>query len=154
MKHVDWDGACSACPWTFGKRGDDLQEALGPDEVVTEVWPQGVSAPGGPGDFAAPFTQEGVVHDGHEGLDFEQLCEDGASRDGKQLLQIEACPGEQSVASGPVDELLSAGGQQSGDGVTAEGDQAADGDTERTAMGTVLREGRPGLIPEVAKTIE
>ncbi|MNS77944.1 hypothetical protein D3C72_1115380 [compost metagenome] len=70
MTHVDGNRACSAWSRPFREGRDNLQEALGPDDVVAEVRAKRVSAPGGTSDLVAALPNQSVVHDGNEGLIF------------------------------------------------------------------------------------
>ncbi|MOA17617.1 hypothetical protein D3C78_1378810 [compost metagenome] len=66
MNHVDGDGPGAARARPLGERSGNLQEALGPDEVVAEVRTQRIAVPGGAGNFATSLTQERVVQEGDE----------------------------------------------------------------------------------------
>ena len=138
----------------LGEGGGNLQEALGPDEVVAEVGAQRVSVPGGPRNLPPPLAKKSVVHEGHQRLLLGQLLHHGPACNGEQAPDVEPCPGEQAVCCGPVDELLPTSAQQAGDGMAAKGDQSRDGQGERALVGAVLGKRRPGLGPELAKTAE
>ena len=77
------------------------------------------------------------------------MGEHGATNHGKDLRDGKATLGEQTIVCRPIEELLPSGGQQTGDGVTSQAKQAAQGEGLRAFGDALLVEGGEAFSPEL-----
>jgi hypothetical protein len=108
-----------------GDVGGELQKALSADEVGLEVGAERVAAPGHARNANAALAQESVI-DGNakRGL-WGQLREGGTPDFGEKCRDGESMSREEAIVSRPIEELLTASGEQAGHGMTPEAKQAA-----------------------------
>lgn len=144
------DGNCAgpARRGAFGQGGGELEDALSPNEIAVERRTHGVASPGRARDLPTRFSKDGIVHHGHERSPRFQLPGDRLPGHSKQSLRMEAFVFEESKIGGPIGELPTRGGDQSGDGMTPETDEGAEGQSFGSLEGSFLCESRAGLPPE------
>jgi hypothetical protein len=108
-----------------GDVGGELQKALSADEVGLELGTEGVAAPGDARNADAAFAQECVV-DGNAKRGLRGQVREGGTPDfGEECPDGESLLREEPIVGGPIEELLTAGGEQAGHGMTSEAKQAA-----------------------------
>ena len=126
-----------------------MQHALSTDEVGVERRAERIAPPGDARDTNASLAEQGVIDGDTERRRCRELIEHGATDDGKDGCSGQALPGEEAIISGPVAELLTAGGQKTSHGMTTKAEQTA----QRKCLGafgdTLLAEGGEALLPEV-----
>jgi hypothetical protein len=95
----------------------DLEKAAGLNEIVGEVWTEGITAPRGTG---APLADQSVIHERHDLGRWRKRVQCCASADPPELFPIEAFALEQTVGRRPVTELQASGTEEPGKGAAAQ----------------------------------
>ena len=137
-----------------GDRGGQLQYALSPDEIGLEVRAEGVAAPGHSRNAKAGLAEQRIVDSHTEGRLGRQLGQDPATDNREDLGDGEAVTAEQTVGGRPILELLPAGSQQAGHGVTTQAEQAAQREGFGAFGDPLLAEGGEAFRPEVLEAGE
>ena len=154
MQKVDGDHAHGLVVFSGGHGEGELDKALRADEVGLEPGAQRIAAPGDAVDVGSAAGKQRIVEGDTQGLGFGHQRGGALAHAGKQSLGLEALLGKQAVGGRPVFELLTAGGQKTGQGVASEAQQR----TQREGLGALVDallgvEGRAGS-PELFEAVE
>lgn len=116
--HGDSPGLYRAHPGKTGQR--KLDEALSPDKIRLEGWPQRISEPPGTEYVFSFFAQQGIIHVGKNILLSRIGQSDNLSPDDTEDPgNIHPVPFEKAIGGSPVFKLVPACGQPAGHGVPA-----------------------------------
>jgi hypothetical protein len=66
VRQIDGDGACAGGALAFGEGRGELQKPLSPHEIGVKGRAERIAPPGGSFYFPSSFSQQGVVHEGHQ----------------------------------------------------------------------------------------
>jgi hypothetical protein len=116
-----------------------------------EARAEGIAAPSHARDADTGFAEKRIIDGDGDGSLWRKLLDHGPADYREKGLGGKTMAGEETIVRGPIVELLPTGRQQTGDGVAAEAEQAAQREGLRAFGDTLLGEGRGALSPELAE---
>jgi hypothetical protein len=131
-----------------------LDEALVAHEIGVEGGTKRVAAPGDAGDPAALPAQQSVVEGDAEWRLVRQAAEHPGGDAGKDAGGVKALLGKEPESDASVLEGLAGGGQQTGDGVASQAEQAAQGQRRAAVCYARLGSGSGALAPDLLEVVE
>ena len=117
------------------------------------MWAERIATPANTGDTGAGLAEQCVVEGDGERCLWWQLGEHSAADDGEEVVDGKTLLTEDAVGGTPIEELTAASSQHTGNGVTAQAEEGAQGEGLGSVCDALLAEGDFDLAPELLEGV-